>query len=221
MTTVSPKAAGDAGSVPDTVPEPASSGTAAGTVPGQRLLGWVLTVCGSVGLVAAFVLMVEKLRLLTNPFYVPSCSLSEAVNCTAVMQSDQATVFGFPNPLLGLAGFAVVVTVGVVLLTGAGRELPGWFWLGLQAGVTFGVVFVTWLMTQTLFSIRAICPYCVVVWVVTIIAFCFVTAANAVAGRFGAGLARAVPAGVVVPAGVAAIWLVTIGVLSVAVASGW
>ncbi len=72
----------------------------------------------------------------------------------------------FPNPLLGIASFAVVTTLGVVLLTGA--VLPRWVWLGLQAGVTFGVVFVHWLIYQSLYVIGALCPYCMVVWAVTI-----------------------------------------------------
>jgi uncharacterized membrane protein len=63
-----------------------------------------------------------------------------------------------------VAGLAIVTTVGVVLLTGAG--LPHWFWLGLQAGVTFGVVFVHWLIYQSLYVIGALCPYCMAAWAV-------------------------------------------------------
>ena len=82
------------------------------------------------------------------------------------MSTPQSEVFGFPNPILGVAGFAVVTTIGVVMSTGA--SLPRWFWVGLQVGVTFGVVFVHWLIYQSLYRIGALCPYCMVVWAVTI-----------------------------------------------------
>lgn len=127
--------------------------------------GWLLTIAGAVGLAAAAVLSIEKYRLLTNPFYVPTCSVNETISCTTIMKSSQSSVFGFPNPYLGLVGFTVVLVVGVVLLTGA--WLPPWFWLGLNAGVLAGTVFVAWLMYQSIVVLGAYCPYCMVVWVVT------------------------------------------------------
>ena len=92
------------------------------------------------------------------------------------MTTDQAEAFGFPNPIIGVAGFTVVLTTGVALLAGA--TFRRWYWLGLQAGVTFGVVFVHWLIFQSLYRIGALCPYCMVVWVVTIPLFLFVTLHN-------------------------------------------
>lgn len=136
-------------------------------VAASRRLAWVITLCGAVGLVAAAVLAYEKYRLLANPFYTPSCNISSAVNCTAVMQSDQSNAFGFPNPYLGLVGFAVVLTIGLALL--AGSTFAGWFWSGLNVGILAGAGFVLWLMYQSAVEIEAYCPYCMVVWVVTAI----------------------------------------------------
>ncbi|WP_285779251.1 vitamin K epoxide reductase family protein [Microtetraspora sp. NBRC 13810] len=142
-------------------------------VPFPRLLPRLLTTGGLVGLAAAFTLSIEKIALLKNPAYVPSCSLNPVLSCGSVMNTPQAEAFGFPNPLLGVAGFAIVTTVGVAMLAGA--ALPRWFWMGLQAGVTFGVVFVHWLIYQSLYVIGALCPYCMVVWAVTIPLFWYVT----------------------------------------------
>ncbi|GLZ75972.1 hypothetical protein Afil01_07790 [Actinorhabdospora filicis] len=139
----------------------------------RRPLPWVLTIGGLIGLVAAFVLTVEKIALLKDPSYRPSCSLNPVLSCGSVMKTEQAEALGFPNPLMGIAGFAVVTTVGVVLLTGT--RLPRWFHLGLQAGATFGVVFVHWLIFQSLYRIGALCPYCMVVWTVTIPIFWYTT----------------------------------------------
>ncbi|SDL28068.1 vitamin K epoxide reductase family protein [Nonomuraea jiangxiensis] len=147
-------------------------------VPFPRLLPRLLLIGGAVGLIAAFVLTVEKIALLKNPAYVPSCSINPVLSCGSIMRTPQAELFGFPNPLLGIASFAVVTTVGVSLLAGA--RLPRWFWLGLQAGATAGVVFVHWLIFQSLYVIGALCPYCMIVWAVTVPIFWYVTLHNVI-----------------------------------------
>ncbi len=131
---------------------------------------------GLVGFVTAFILLVEKVALLEDPAYVPSCSINPVLSCGSIMRTDQAEAFGFPNPILGVAGFAVVTTVGVALLAGA--SFRRWFWLGLQAGTTLGLVFVHWLIFQSLYRIDALCPYCMIVWVVTIPLFWYTTLHN-------------------------------------------
>lgn len=142
--------------------------------PSATATGWVLLVCGLVGLSAAFVLLVEKIRLVADAAYVPSCSISPLLSCGSVMSTAQAEVFGFPNPILGVAGFAALVTVAVTVLSGA--RLPTWYWAGLTAGTGLGAVFVHWLIFQSLYRIGALCPYCMVVWVVTITALVSVLA---------------------------------------------
>jgi len=136
----------------------------------------LLAVGGLIGLAAATVLLVEKIALIEDPSYVPSCSINPILSCGSVMKTTQAEAFGFPNPILGVIGFSIVTTTGMALLGGA--TLRRWYWLGLQAGVTFGVGFVHWLIFQSLYRIDALCPYCMVVWVVTIPIFLSVTLRN-------------------------------------------
>lgn len=137
-------------------------------VPGPvpRFLPWLLVVGGVLGLVSAFTLTVERIELLMDPSYTPSCSINPVLSCGSVMTTPQAAFFGFPNPLLGIGAFAVVVTTGVALLAGA--RFPRWWWVGLTVGSALGVVFVHYLIVQSLYRIGALCPYCMVVWVVTI-----------------------------------------------------
>ncbi|WP_084352221.1 vitamin K epoxide reductase family protein [Millisia brevis] len=124
--------------------------------------GIALTVLGVVALIASFALIVERVRLLIDPSYVPSCSLNPVLSCGSVMTSWQASLFGFPNPLIGLMSFAVVVTIGV--LAAARVSLPRWIWGGLAIGTLLGAIFVHWLIFQSLYRIGALCPYCMVVW---------------------------------------------------------
>lgn len=141
-----------------------------------RVLPWVLLIGGLIGLAAASVLTFEKLRMMSDPAYAPSCDFSTVVNCGSVMSSPQSAVFGFPNSFLGIGGFAIVVLVAVALL--ARVTFDGWFWAGLQVGVTAGAVFVHWLIAQSLYEIGALCPYCMVVWTVTMAIFWQVTLRN-------------------------------------------
>lgn len=166
----------------------ASEEAGASAVQRVRGLVWLYVVGGAIGLLASFALMVEKIASLGNPGYVPTCSFNPVVSCGSVMDSPQAAAFGFPNPLIGIVSFAVVITAGVVLL--AGFQAPRWFWFGLQLGTTFGVVFVHWLIYQTLYDIGALCPYCMVVWAVTIPMFWYTTLHNVDRGHLPAGPAR-------------------------------
>ena len=149
--------------------------------PGPSRLALLLAIGGAVGLLAASVLLIEKIALLEDPDYVPTCSFNPILSCGSVMTSSQAEAFGFPNPIIGIASFAVVVTTGVAMLAGA--TMRRWYWLGLQLGATFGVVFIHWLIFQSLYRIGALCPYCMVVWVVTIPIFLYVTLHNLRAGN--------------------------------------
>lgn len=125
----------------------------------------VFTALSALGLLAALTLTVERFKLLEDASYVPSCSLNPVLSCGSVMVTEQAALFGFPNPIIGIAAFAVVLVAGVLWL---GRvELPLWFWLGSSGGLFLGAVFVHWLIFESLYEINALCPYCMVVWVVT------------------------------------------------------
>ncbi|MFE7191629.1 vitamin K epoxide reductase family protein [Kitasatospora sp. NPDC057541] len=142
----------------------------------SRPYALLLVIGGALGLFASAVLTLDKIRLLKDPSYVPNCNINPIISCGSVMRSDQAEAFGFPNSLLGLVGFAVVLAVGAGLLAGA--TYRRWFWLGLQAGTVFGIGFVTWLMYQALYRIGALCPYCMVVWAAMIPLFWYTTLHN-------------------------------------------
>ncbi|GHH66208.1 vitamin K epoxide reductase family protein [Kitasatospora indigofera] len=154
-------------------PEHPAPARALAPVPAGRALALLLTLAGLVGLIASAVLTFDKIRLLSDPSYVPSCNINPVISCGSVMRTAQAEVFGFPNPLLGIAAFAVVLAVGAGSLAGA--AFRRWFWLGLQLGAVLGLAFTHWLIVQALYRIGALCPYCMVVWAVTIALFWYLT----------------------------------------------
>lgn len=143
----------------------------------QQVFPWVLVIGGIIGLLASSILTIEKMHVLANPNYQPSCSISPVVACSPVMNSWQASTFKFPNMFLGLAGFGMVWAVGMMLFAGA-KNLKKWFWLCFQAGTTFGALFITWLQIASLYDIQKLCIYCMVVWAVTVPIFWTTTAYN-------------------------------------------
>jgi uncharacterized membrane protein len=129
-------------------------------------IAWWVLIAGVIGLAASMALTVEKFKILLDPHYVPSCNVNPIVSCGSVMTTPQASLLGFPNPLLGVIGFTVVVVTGVLAV--AKIPLPQWYWIGLAVGTLIGAVLVHWLIFQSLYRIGALCPYCMVVWAVTI-----------------------------------------------------
>jgi len=147
-----------------------------------RSLPWILVVGGVIGIICSFIITLDKFKLAENPSYVPSCNLNPVVSCGSVMASHQGSAFGFPNPFIGLAAFAVLVTIGMGIWAGATFK-KRWFWLGLEAGTIFGLAFVHWLFFESVYRIHALCPYCMITWIVVITTFWYVTLYNIEAGH--------------------------------------
>ncbi|MFF7768216.1 vitamin K epoxide reductase family protein [Streptomyces massasporeus] len=147
--------------------------TGARTAGAGRAFALLLVVTGAAGLLASWIITLDKFKLLEDPDFTPGCSLNPVVSCGSVLESDQAEVFGFPNPMLGLVAYGVVICVGLSLLAGA--RFPRWYWLAFDAGCLFGVGFVTWLQFESLYRINALCLWCCLAWVATIPLFWYVT----------------------------------------------
>lgn len=184
-----------------------------------RQSAWIFMISGAIGLFGSIELIIQKVNKLSNPDYVPNCDINPVLSCGNVINTEQASAFGFPNPVLGVIGFTVVIMFGANLL--AGLILPRWMWLGLQIGSIFGIAFVIWLIVQSLYVIGALCPWCMVVWSVMVPIFWQVTTDNLASGRLsiGAKLSEIVVALKWVL--VAASYLIVIGLIFVRWADFW
>lgn len=166
-------------------------GTARGTAssrsrqPIEWVFGIWLIIAGVIGELAAFVLTMEKFASLTDPDHSASCDFSVLVQCSANLDSWQGSVFGFPNPIIGLLGWMAPIVVGVALLSGA--RFARWFWMLFNLGMAGALTFVIWLIGQSIFELGTLCPWCLVTWAVTIPTFFAVTFRNLSAGVFGSG----------------------------------
>ncbi|MEE1622477.1 vitamin K epoxide reductase family protein [Zafaria sp. Z1313] len=146
----------------------------------DQAFGVILAATAAVAWIASVILVLERLELYRDASHVTSCDLNPWVSCGTVMQTWQAALFGFPNPFIGVVGFAVVLTIGVSLAAGA--RFPRWYWIGVQTGITLAAAFIGWLWYQALFEINVLCLYCIVVWLMVIPLFIYTTARNILHG---------------------------------------
>lgn len=158
-----------------------------------------LIMAGAIGFAAAFALTMDKFLMLENPAAQLSCNFSILVSCSTNLASWQGAIFGFPNPVIGLAAWSVVISVGMAILAGA--RFARWFWIGLNVGFLGAITFVVWLIYQSIFVLDVLCPWCMVTWSVTIPGFLAVTLYNLKTGNIP------VPDGVRRLAGVGYSWL--------------
>lgn len=153
----------------------------------NRPFALILLATGITGWIASGILVLERLAVYDNAAHVTSCDVNPWVSCGRVFQTWQASLLGFPNPLIGIVAFTVVITTGMALLSGA--RFARWYWLTLQAGVTLGFIFVIWLWSQALFDINILCIYCMIVWATMIAMFVLLTVRNLVLGTIPAPVA--------------------------------
>ncbi len=144
----------------------------------KRPIGYAVTliITGLIGWIAAFALTVEKFALLADPDAALGCDISVLVQCRANLESWQGSLFGFPNPILGITGWAAVIVVAVALLAGA--RFDRWFRIVFNLGVAGAMALVIFLVITSIFVLGTLCPWCMVTWVVTIPTFLIVTLNN-------------------------------------------
>jgi uncharacterized membrane protein len=135
-----------------------------------------LFILAAIGLAASFIITVEKINLLVNPSYVTSCSLNPIISCSSVMESAQASTFGFPNSILGIISFSMLLVFSVLGLMGTvfNKKI---YLLG-NAAALFGAAFSVYLFTQSTYEIGAVCLYCLAVWFSSLLIFSEFTTFN-------------------------------------------
>lgn len=138
-------------------------------------------IAGAIGFIAAWQLTLDKFMLLENPEAHLTCDVNVLVGCTKNLNSAAGALFGFPNPLIGLAGWTAVIAVGVSLLAGA--RFARWFWWLFNLGIAGALAFVVYLITQSVTTVLSLCPWCMVTWSVTIPVFWAVTLYNLKSGN--------------------------------------
>lgn len=150
---------------------------------GQKSLGVWLLITGIIGWVSSFQLMLDKLLYLENPDANLSCNFGLTVQCGTNLNSSQGELFGFPNPLVGVAAFIFPIMIGVLILSGV--RITRWILGGLNLGVVLGMVWVIWFIYQSIYVLGSLCPWCMTMWVAMIFMFWHLLFASFANGTFG------------------------------------
>ncbi|MEK7594553.1 MAG: vitamin K epoxide reductase family protein [Patescibacteria group bacterium] len=148
-----------------------------------QVLPYLFIVVGIIGCIASFALTYDKIQVLKNVEYIPSCNFNPVLSCGSVMKTEQASLLGIPNSIFGLMGFAALITLGVVLATGS--KLRKELWLMINAAAVVGFGFFLYLFFQGVYRIGVICPFCFAIWMIMPPLLWYVTLYNLREGNIG------------------------------------
>lgn len=157
----------------------------------SRGVALAITILSAIGAFSALELVLAEKQKLMFPEQALVCDINPLIGCGKWIGSWQNEVFfGISNSVLGLAGFSALTMIGLVLLSGGrfGRFL----WQALSAGTIVAISWVGWFMYQSFVVEGSLCPWCAVVWFMTIPLTVLVLGTALQAGHFGT---RAVKAG--------------------------
>jgi uncharacterized membrane protein len=143
-------------------------------------LGVFLILAGIAGLTAAMNLTFDDVNLKTTGLK-QSCDFSAFAQCTANLHSWEGSLFGFPNPLIGLGAFTVPLVVGIGILFGA--RFARWFWVAFSIAIALAFVFIGFLIYTSVFVIGTLCVWCALVWTFTIPSFWLIWLYNIKSGN--------------------------------------
>lgn len=129
--------------------------------------GVVVGLCAFVALAASVALLYSELTHLANPYAQAQCDVNALIGCGTSMHSPQAhLLWGLPNSVLGIMAFCVLLLVALLQLSHT--PLPRWLWAALVAGSFGGLAWVGYFAYQSIAVFHTLCPYCTVVWLMTI-----------------------------------------------------
>lgn len=136
------------------------------TEPG-RSYGILLIICAALGLLASLELIYSEIVYFRNPGQALLCDLNPLIGCSKFFDLPINTLVGdIPNALLGAAFFAGFLALGLVIV--ADGRFARWLWWLMNLGMLGGILFVLVFVTLSVAVERALCPWCMVVWTVTI-----------------------------------------------------
>ncbi len=150
-----------------------------------RYLPLILILTSLIGITASFILTHDKIATLKDPETAVACDINPILSCGSVMKDPRAEIFGLPHSVFGVGAFSALLAVGVSLLAGASYKK--WLWQTLQIIALFGLVGMHYLFFISITVLNVICPWCLVVWIITILAVWSITVRNASEGQLFSG----------------------------------
>lgn len=132
------------------------------------LYRWSRPIIGAIGLLGAILTAYLTVQKLTGQTVGCVAGAAESGNCSNVLNSPYATVFGLPLSLFGFLAYSAIVlfSLGPLLINpdqnkSLRKNLENQTWLLLLVGSTAMTVFSGYLMYILSFQLQTFCPYCI------------------------------------------------------------
>ncbi len=167
-------------------PAPAPAPAPATATPPRGLaVFWI--VAGVLGGVVSFLLYLEYIGQLTGATPIVSCSISPVVTCGPNLLSPGGNLLGFSNSIIGVTLFLGPIYAAVSAFAAPGG-LRLWYWRVYMLAIAGAFALVHFFAWRSVFEYGSLCPWCMVVWLVTIPLFWFTLGWSMREGMWGAGL---------------------------------
>lgn len=161
-------------------------GTNAGGAGTTDRAAWMTVLIAALaGISFTTVQIIDKIAILKNPGTGLVCDVNATLSCSGVIEAWQSSVLGPPNALIGAIMFALLGSAG---LAGVLRSSLSPHYLAAMWGLAvFFVMFASWFMYQTAFSIGLLCLWCVGITTAVVIICAALTRIADRAEAFGTG----------------------------------
>lgn len=132
-----------------------------------RAFSLLMILVGVCGVFASVELLRAEKQLLLDSSTPLTCDINPLIGCSTFLGSPQNELFfGTSNAVFGLAFFTGIFALGMVLVSGG--KMGRWLWLGLDGLMVLATAWLVWFQWTSITVERALCPYCLLVWTVTI-----------------------------------------------------
>ena len=159
--------------------------------PSRAVAVWWIC-AGAAGWIVSFLLYHEYIGQLTGGDALISCSISPVVTCGPNLLSPGGNLLGFSNSIIGMVLFLGPIFAGIAALA-AHEGVRPWFWRVFAACTAGAFLLVHFFAYRSVFEYSSLCPWCMIIWLVTIPLFFTVAGWTLRAGVWGtrAGTVRA------------------------------
>ncbi len=148
---------------------------------------WIVT--AAVAWTVSFLLYREYVGQLSDAPPMLSCDISPFITCGPSLLTPAGNLLGFTNAILGMTLFLGPIFAAVGALAAPGG-MRAWYWRVFAVFVLGGYVLVHAFAYRSIFEFGSLCPWCLIVWLMTIPLFWSVAGWTLRTGVWGDGAKR-------------------------------
>jgi uncharacterized membrane protein len=131
----------------------------------RNYFAYLVMIGGVIGFYAAFTLLLNRIEYYKNPNFIPPCSINPWLDCGVVMKSKWATLYGFPNTIIGIATYPLSIFTGLIMILNKDNNKLLMNLCLLLAGL--GMITNIVLLYISSYLIASLCPWCILAGIAT------------------------------------------------------